>query len=133
MTLSIDRPQNANLKHFKPGQSGNPAGKPPGTRSAFSKGFIRDFSQVWPEEGLAAVRKMAAKNPDSFVAIAARLIPQQVAVDIQASLPGNLSPADWQIMLSILDAIKVALPDARQHEPSAVLEHVLQALQTAKP
>jgi Family of unknown function (DUF5681) len=31
-----------NLKSWKPGQSGNPAGKPPGTRTAFSQGFIRD-------------------------------------------------------------------------------------------
>jgi hypothetical protein len=35
-----------------PGQSGNPAGKPPGTRTAFSQGFIRDFALVWAEEGL---------------------------------------------------------------------------------
>jgi hypothetical protein len=37
---------------WPPGQSGNPAGKPPGTRTAFSQGFIRDFALVWAEEGL---------------------------------------------------------------------------------
>ena len=56
---------NSNLakvgKHTRwpPGKSGNPAGKPPGTRTAFSKGFIRDFALVWAEEGLEAVRKVA--------------------------------------------------------------------------
>ena len=50
-----------NLKPWKPGQSGNPAGKPPGTRHAFSQGFIRDFALVWQEEGLEAVRKVARK------------------------------------------------------------------------
>ena len=39
---------------WPPGQSGNPAGKPPGTRTAFSQGFIRDFALVWAEEGLDA-------------------------------------------------------------------------------
>jgi Family of unknown function (DUF5681) len=39
------------------GQSGNPAGKPPGTRTTFSQGSIRDFALVWAEEGLEAVRK----------------------------------------------------------------------------
>jgi hypothetical protein len=39
------------------GQSGNPAGKPPGTRTAFSQGFIRDFALVWAEEGLVSVRE----------------------------------------------------------------------------
>src|ERR1700722_9467703 len=44
---------------WPPGQSGNPAGKPPGTRTAFSQGFIRDFALVWAEEGLEAVRKVS--------------------------------------------------------------------------
>ena len=46
---------------WPPGQSGNPAGKPPGTRTAFSQGFIRDFALVWAEEGLEAVRKERRK------------------------------------------------------------------------
>ena len=56
------------------GPSGNPAGKPPGTRTAFSQGFIRDFALVWAEaeEGLEAVREVAKKSPEAFVAIAAR-------------------------------------------------------------
>ena len=47
-----------------------PAGKPPGTRTTFSQGFIRDFALVWAEEGLEAVRKVAKKSPEAFVAIA---------------------------------------------------------------
>jgi hypothetical protein len=50
-----------------PEESGNPAGKPPGTRTAFSQGFIRDFALVWAEEGLEAVRKVAKKSPEAFV------------------------------------------------------------------
>ena len=53
---------------WPPGKSGNPAGKPPGTRTAFSQGFIRDFALVWAEEGLEAVRKVAKKSPEAFVA-----------------------------------------------------------------
>jgi hypothetical protein len=60
---------------WPPGQSGNPAGKPLGTRTAFSQGFIRDFALVWAEEGLDAVRKVAKKSPEAFVAIAARICP----------------------------------------------------------
>src|SRR5262245_15512666 len=55
-----------NLKPWKPGQSGNPASKPPGTRHAFSQGFIRDFALVWQEEGLEAVRKVAKKSHCSY-------------------------------------------------------------------
>ena len=35
--------------------------KTPGTRTAFSQGFIRDFALVWAEEGLEAVRKVGRR------------------------------------------------------------------------
>jgi hypothetical protein len=63
---------------WPPGQSGNPAGEPPGTRTAFSQGFIRDFALVWAEEGLDAVHKVAKKSPEAFVANAARICPNDV-------------------------------------------------------
>jgi hypothetical protein len=65
-----------NLKPWKPGQSGNPAGKPPGTRHAFSQGFIRDFALVWAEEGLEAVRKVARKSPERMFEDARLTIPK---------------------------------------------------------
>jgi len=54
---------------WPPGKSGNPAGKPPGTRTAFSQGFIRDFALVWAEEGLEAVRKVAKTAPEGMAKI----------------------------------------------------------------
>jgi len=116
---------------WKPGVSGNPAGKPPGTRHAFSQGFIRDFALVWQEEGLEAVRKVARKSPESFVAIAAKVCPNDVRVSIEQSLPGNLSMEDWQTMKEVVAAVRQALPDAADRRPGAVLEHVLSALRAA--
>ena len=60
---------------WPPGKSGNPAGKPPGTRTAFSQGFIRDFALVWAEEGLEAVRKVAKKSPEAFVGSRLAFVP----------------------------------------------------------
>ena len=117
-----------NLKPWKPGQSGNPAGKPPGTRHAFSQGFIRDFALVWQEEGLEAVRKVARKSPETFVAIAAKVCPSDVRVTLEQQLPGNLSPADWNLMVQILDAVKSAIPDAANRPAGEVLKFVLGAL-----
>ena len=111
--------------------SGNPAGKPIGTRHAFSQGFIRDFALVWQEEGLEAVRKVARKSPESFVAIAAKVCPNDVKLTIEQSLPGNLSAEDWSMMREIIDAVRQAIPDANSKPPGAVLEHVLGALRQA--
>jgi Family of unknown function (DUF5681) len=119
-----------NLTPWKPGQSGNPNGRPLGTRNSFSQAYIRDFHTVWDEAGIAAIRTMAAKNPSGFVAVASKLIPQQVAVDTQASLPGNLSAQDWQVMREIVEAVKLAVPDASSKPPGEVLEYVRARLST---
>jgi hypothetical protein len=75
---------------WPPGQSGNPAGKPPGTWTAFSQGFIRDFARVWAEEGLQAVRKVAKKSPEAFVAIAARICPNDALLTLEHSWGNEL-------------------------------------------
>jgi hypothetical protein len=37
----------------------------------------------------------ARKQPSVFFGIAQRLIPTQVQMDLQATVPGSLSPSDW--------------------------------------
>src|ERR1700723_2455362 len=87
------------LTRWPPGQSGNPAGKPPGTRTAFSQGFIRDFALVWAEEGLEAVRKVAKKSPEAFVAIAARICPNDVRLTLEQANAQESTQRNRQITI----------------------------------
>jgi hypothetical protein len=68
---------------WKPGQSGNPNGRPVGA------GFFRDLAEVWAADGRGGMLQTAKTRPATFLGIASHLIPQQVAVDLQASLPGK--------------------------------------------
>ena len=113
---------------WPPGQSGNPAGKPPGTRTAFSQGFIRDFALVWAEEGLEAVRKVAKKSPEAFVAIAARICPNDVRLTLEQAIPGGMSLEDYSLMREVIAAIREGLPDADRMQPGEVFQHVMSAL-----
>src|SRR5271166_5264169 len=113
---------------WPPGKSGNPAGKPPGTRSAFSQGFIRDFALVWTEEGLEAVRKVAKKSPEAFVAIAARICPNDVRLTREQAIPGGMSLEDYSLMREVIAAIREGLPDVDEMQPGQVFQHVLEAL-----
>ena len=121
-----------NLKPWKPGQSGNPAGKPPGTRHAFSQGFIRDFALIWAEEGLEAVRKVAKKSPEAFVAIAARICPNDVRLTLEQAIPGGMSLEDYSLMREVIAAIREGLPDADQMQPGQVFQHVLGGCRTVR-
>jgi|HubBroStandDraft_6_1064221.scaffolds.fasta_scaffold1449505_2 hypothetical protein len=121
----------SNLKPWRPGQSGNLNGRPVGSRSAFSAGFTRDLAEVWAEKGKASMLYTAEKQPAVFFATCARLLPNDVRVTVEQSLPGNLSMEDWQMMKEIIAAVRQAIPDASSKPPGAVLEHVLSALRQA--
>jgi hypothetical protein len=52
---------------FKPGQSGNPAGRPKGSRNKLAEALLDDLYTEWQEQGRDAIKKMAEKNPGDFV------------------------------------------------------------------
>src|SRR6516164_6007123 len=117
-----------NLKPWKPGQSGNLNGRPVGSRSAFSAGFTRDLAEVWASHGKSSMLYTAEKQPAVFFATCARLLPNDVRVTVEQSLPGNLSMEDWQVMKEIIATVRQAIPDAANRPAGVVLEHVLSAL-----
>ena len=109
---------------WKPGQSGNLNGRPVGTRQAFSAGFLRDLAEVWQEHGRDTMLHTAKTQPATFFAVCARLIGPEVKITLEQSLPGNLSAQDWQVMREIVEAVKLAVPDASSKPPGEVLEYV---------
>ena len=79
--------------------------------------FLRDLADVWSEEGRETMVKTAKTNPAVFFATCARLIPQDVKLTVEQSLPVNLSPADWADLRELLGAIRAALLDAANRPP----------------
>src|SRR5262249_7872002 len=129
--MALEPTKHVNGRMWPPGVSGNPNGRPVGSRTVFSQAFLKDLAEVWSDEGREAMVKTAKTNPTVFFATCARLIPQDVKLTVEQQLPGNLSPDDWNLMLEIVDAVKQAVPDASNRPPGAVLEHVPDALRQA--
>jgi hypothetical protein len=59
----------------------------------------------------------AEKQPTVFFATCARLIGPEVKLPIEQQLPGNLSPADWNLMLEIVYAVRQTIPDDCMEKP----------------
>ena len=71
---------------FKPGQSGNPAGRPKSARSKLSENFLKDALEAWEVNGKAALEDMATEKPADFAKMIASLVPKEFEADINANI-----------------------------------------------
>ena len=65
---------------FKPGKSGNPKGRPKGSRNKLSEDFFRDLSEAWRAFGKPALMTAAWTQPVEFVRLVAQFILKDVEV-----------------------------------------------------
>ena len=56
----------SNLKPWPKGVSGNPNGRPVGSRTAFSHGFKKNLTEVWQEHGRDTILHTAKTQPATF-------------------------------------------------------------------
>ena len=70
---------------WKPGQSGNPAGRPKGTKHKIQEAFLEDVLAEWQESGKTAIKEASEKNPLGFCQMVAGLLPKEAKVEMDAS------------------------------------------------
>ena len=63
--------------HFEPGQSGNPAGRPKGSRSKLQEAVIRALHQDFEQYGVDAIRRVRERRPEVYLTACVSLLPKQ--------------------------------------------------------
>ncbi len=81
-TVKSQRPGNGNLIPWKPGQSGNPLGRPIGARNKLSEDFLNALHEEFQEHGKAAVEKVRLERPMEFLKIIASLVPREMNLNV---------------------------------------------------
>ncbi len=88
--MPLEPSRHANGRMWQPGQSGNPNGRPVGSRTAYSRGFLSDLAEVWAERGKETMIKTAQDNPAVFFATCARLLPNSSPMSDQGARGPNV-------------------------------------------
>lgn len=79
-TESKQRP--SGLIPFKPGQSGNPNGRPKGSRNKLGEQFVADIYADWQKHGIATIQQVREEKPDAYLKVVASLLPKELNVRV---------------------------------------------------
>jgi hypothetical protein len=89
------------LTPWQPGQSGNPAGRPKGSRNKLSEAFLSALSEDFEQNGVAVIASVRAEKPAEYLKIIAAIVPKQLEIR-EASLE-DMSDEE---LLENLDAVR---------------------------
>jgi hypothetical protein len=87
-----DTGQKQVLTRFKPGQSGNPAGRPKGSRNRLGAAFIDALENDFGEHGVDVIKQVRMRDPVAYTKIVANILPREVllaSLSVKATIDLN--------------------------------------------
>src|SRR6476659_1067039 len=80
------------------GQSGNPSGRPRGSRNKLSEDFLNAFAQDFERHGAVVIDNVRGERPQDYLRIAASLFPSKWKLRlVDLALPMSLPTRSYQL------------------------------------
>ena len=76
---------------FKPGQSGNPAGRPVGSKSRLTENILFDLAEFYEKEGKDLIRRVRDENPAALLQGLLKLIPKDISLNVSGGVELELT------------------------------------------
>lgn len=111
---------------WKPGQSGNPLGRPQGARSKFSEQACADALADWTANGKATLERVRATDPSTYLRVLFSIIPKDIAVSIE-NRTGPMDSVEMQMMRRLVAIIRATADAVDTETVFAWLEEDLRA------
>ena len=90
-------------------------------RRSFHIRMMDALEEVFEERGPDCLRDMAIETPNEFLKLAYSTLPKDILVKVtQQSMPGDLDPEEWRLMVQVLRLIKENIPAGVQASASEV-------------
>lgn len=105
---------------WRPGQSGNPAGRKKGSRNQLATDFVADLHKDWQEHGFTALAAAREQKPADYLKVIASVLPRDIKVSLEDLSNGELSTRIDQLSqalgLKLTPTIDVT-PERSTNEP----------------
>ena len=95
---------------WKPGQSGNPRGRLPGSRNKLVEDFVSDLQAKGRTSGASILDRLEATEPAKIVEVISRLAPKDIAVKLEERNSLGIDPRLWNGFKRVLAAIEECAP-----------------------
>jgi hypothetical protein len=106
-----------NLRPFKPGQSGNPKGRPKGARNRLGTQFLEALESDFNQHGPQAIALVRERKPEIYMRVVADLLPKEANINVEA---GEAFVELWRRISDSLGDELADRVDAEQRRPASV-------------
>jgi len=109
---------------FKPGQSGNPAGRPKGSRNRHSENFLNAFAQDFEQHGAAVSERVRKERPQDYLKVAASLLSKQMETETRRTRPlSELGDGELiELLAGDIEMVVERVLISRGHAPLKIAE-----------